>query len=449
MTRRLAVIGGDAGGMAAAAQARRTDPSLEIVAFEKSEWTSYSACGIPYVVSGLIPSVDDLVVRTPQEHRDRSRIDVRTRHEVEGIDVKAGRLEVRDHAHARSIQVPFDLLLLGMGAKPIRPEVPGVDLPEVHGVQTVADAANLLRHAEVSGCRNVVVVGAGYIGLEMAEAFVARGQRVTVIERNEHVMRTLDADMAVPIEAAMRRIGIDLRLGVELVEIVPGMVHTSTGPLLADVVVLGLGVEPNSSLAGDAGIELGVRDSVHVNRRQETSVAGVYAAGDCSESWHLVSQRPVHVALGTVANRQGRVAGVNIAGGYARFPGVVGTAITKVCGTEVARTGLTEHEAAQAGFAFVSATISSTTIAGYLPDAPEVTIKALAERGTGRLLGAQIVGGKGAAKRIDVVATALHAGLDVQEVFDLDLAYAPPFGPLWDPVTVAARALLSALAEGP
>jgi NADPH-dependent 2,4-dienoyl-CoA reductase/sulfur reductase-like enzyme len=445
MTRRLAVIGGDAGGMAAAAQARRTDPSLEIVAFEKSEWTSYSACGIPYLVSGLIPSVDDLVVRTPQEHRDRSRIDVRTRHEVEGIDVKAGRLEVRDHAHSRSIQVPFDLLLLGMGAKPIRPDVPGVDLPEVHGVQTVADATNLLRQAEVSGCRNVVVVGAGYIGLEMAEAFVARGQRVTVIERNEHVMRTLDADMAAPIEAAMRRIGIDLRLGVELVEIVAGMVHTSTGPLLADLVVLGLGVEPNSSLAGDAGIELGVRDAVHVDRRQQTSVAGVSAAGDCSESWHLVTQRPVHVALGTVANRQGRVAGVNVGGGYARFPGVVGTAITKVCGTEVARTGLTEHEATAAGFEFVTATITSTTTAGYLPDAPEITVKALAERGTGRLLGAQIVGGKGAAKRIDVAATALHAGLDVQQVFDLDLAYAPPFGPLWDPITVAARALLAEL----
>jgi NADPH-dependent 2,4-dienoyl-CoA reductase/sulfur reductase-like enzyme len=441
----LAVIGGDAGGMAAAAQARRTDPSLEIVAFEKSEWTSYSACGIPYVVSGLIPAVDDLVVRTPQEHRDRSRIDVRTRHEVEGIDVKAGRLEVRDHSHSRSIQVPFDLLLLGMGAKPIRPDVPGVDLPAVHGVQTVADATALLRQAEVGGCRNVVVVGAGYIGLEMAEAFVARGQRVTVIERADRVMRTLDADMALPIEDAMRRLGIDLRLGVELVEIVPGMVHTSAGPLLADLVVLGLGVDPNSTLAGDAGITLGVRDAVHVDRRQQTSVEGIYAAGDCAESWHLVSQRPVHVALGTVANRQGRVAGTNVAGGYARFPGVVGTAITKICGTEVARTGLTEHEATTAGFSFVSATITSTTTAGYLPDAPEITIKALAERGTGRMLGAQIVGGKGAAKRIDVVATALHAGLDAQEVFDLDLAYAPPFGPLWDPVAVAARALLAEL----
>jgi NADPH-dependent 2,4-dienoyl-CoA reductase/sulfur reductase-like enzyme len=445
MTRRLAVIGGDAGGMAAAAQARRTDPSLEIVAFEKSEWTSYSACGIPYAVSGLIHSVDDLVVRTPQEHRDRSRIDVRTRHEVESIDVDKGRLEVRDHGHSRSIQVPFDLLLLGMGARPIVPEVPGVDLPEVHGVQNLADAAALLRRAEESACKNVVVVGAGYIGLEMAEAFVARGARVSVIERSPHVMRTLDGDMAIPIEAAMRRIGIDLRLGVELVEIVPGLVHTSTGPLLADVVVLGLGVEPNSSLAGDAGIQLGVRDAVHVDRRQQTSAPGIYAAGDCAEAWHLVSQRPVHVALGTVANKQGRVAGVNLGGGYARFPGVVGTAITKVCGTEVARTGLTEDEATTAGFEFVSATIESTTTAGYLSDAPPITVKALAEKGTGRLLGAQIVGGKGAGKRIDVIATALHSGLDAQQVFDLDLAYAPPFGPLWDPVAVVAKELLANL----
>ncbi|MEY2438006.1 MAG: hypothetical protein QOF97_2842 [Acidimicrobiaceae bacterium] len=445
MTRRLAVIGGDAGGMSAAAQARRTDPSLEIVALEKSEWTSYSACGIPYVVSGVIDSIDELVARSPQEHRDRSRIDVRTRHEVEAIDVAAGRLDVRDHGHARTIQVPFDLLLLGMGARPIRPDVPGVDLPEVHGVQTLADAASLLRRAEASECRNVVVVGAGYIGLEMAEAFVIRGARVIVVERGAHVMRTLDAEMAAPIEAAMRRIGIDLRLGVDVTGFEPGTVHTTVGSLPADVIVLGLGVEPNADLAAAAGIELGVRGAVHVNRRQETSVAGVYAAGDCAESWHIVSQRPVHVALGTVANRQGRVAGTNLGGGYATFPGVVGTAITKVCSTEVARTGLTEHEATTAGFAFVSATIDSTTIAGYLPDAPAVTVKALAERGSGRLLGAQIVGGQGAAKRIDVFATALHAGFTAQEVFDLDLSYAPPYSPLWDPITVSAKALLAVL----
>jgi NADPH-dependent 2,4-dienoyl-CoA reductase/sulfur reductase-like enzyme len=445
MPRRVAVIGGDAGGMGAATQARRLDPSLEVVAFEKSEWTSYSACGIPYVVGGTVDGLDELIVRTPQEHRDKSLIDVRVRHEVLGIDLDRRRLEVRDLGHARTIHVPFDDLVIATGAKPVRPDLPGIDLPMVHGVQTLADAGHLLRAAQSAECRNVVVVGGGYIGLELAEAFVERGARVTVVEGSPHVMGTLDGDMATMIEDAMRALGIDVRVGVPVNGFADHIVQTADGPILADVVVLGLGVRADSELAAQAGLDLGVRDAVKVDRRQRTSAPGVWAAGDCAESFHLVSRRPVHIALGTIANKQGRVAGINIGGGYATFPGVLGTAVTRLCGTEVARTGLNETEATNAGFDFIAASIEGTTTAGYFADAPKIAVKLLAEKGSGRVLGAQIVGGRGAAKRIDVIATAITAGFDVQQVLDLDLGYAPALSPLWDPVQVAARRALSML----
>ena len=437
------VVGGDAGGMAAATNARRRDPSLEIVALEKGRWTSYSACGIPYVVSGAVDGgVDALVARHPQQFRDDLRIDVRLRHEVTGLDLDQGRVQVRNQEHGRTFWMGFDQLHLGTGARPLRPDLPGIDLPFVHGVQTLDDATHLLRHAQQTECRRVVVVGGGYIGLEMAEAFVARGAAVTLVEAAPNVMRTLDADVASLVEVAIRRFGIDLRTGVDVKGFSEGVVHTAAGDLEADLVVLGLGVVPNTELAADAGLRTGSRNALVVNPRQRTSHEAVWAAGDCCESFHLVSKRHVHVALGTVANRQARVAGINIGGGYATFPGVVGTAVTKVCSTEVARTGLTEHECTVAGIGFVTATIESTTRAGYFPGARPILVKMLAEPGSGRVLGTQIVGEEGAGKRIDIVAVALHAGMTVQDVVDADLSYAPPFSPLWDPVAVAARELL-------
>jgi NADPH-dependent 2,4-dienoyl-CoA reductase/sulfur reductase-like enzyme len=335
--------------------------------------------------------------------------------------------------------------MLGMGAQPVRPDLPGIDLPMVHGVQTLDDARHLLHDVETKECRNAVVVGGGYIGLELAEAFVERCARVTVIEAGAHVLASLDADMAVPVEDAMRRFGIDLRIGLAVTGFADRIAQTDDGPVLADVVVLGLGVAPNVAVLEGTGVELGVRDAVKVDQRQRTNVEGVWSAGDCTESVHLVSRGPMYVALGTVANKQARVAGINIGGGYATFPGVLGTAITKICSTEIARTGLNEKEATEAGFDFVVADIDGTTIAGYLPDPPPIRVKLLAERNTGRVLGAQIVGGRGSAKRIDVLATAITARFDVQQVVDLDLGYAPPMSPLWDPIAVAARRALSLL----
>jgi NADPH-dependent 2,4-dienoyl-CoA reductase/sulfur reductase-like enzyme len=440
MAERLVVIGGDAGGMAAASQARRRRPDLEIVALEKGRWTSYSACGIPYVVGGDVESIDRLIARDPQTFRDRFRIDVRTRHEATAIDLDKRTVEVRDHEHDRTYTTGFDLLHIGTGAVPLRPPLPGIDLPLVHGVQNLEDATRIPVDA-----RNVVVVGGGYIGLEMAEAFLKRGARVTVVEQAPEVMSTLDPDMGALVSAAVRDAGADVRCGTAVTGFEPDAVVTEDGTIPADLVVLGLGVVPNSQLAEDAGIETGVKGAIKVDVRQRTSTDGVWAAGDCCESFHLIARQPVHIALGTVANKQGRVAGIDIGGGYATFPGVVGTAVTKVCSTEVGRTGLTEAEAQRLGFRYEAVTIESTTRAGYFPGAGRITVKLLAERRSGRLLGGQLVGVEGAAKRVDVLATALTAGLTVEEMTALDLSYAPPFAPVWDPVLVAARAAAEAV----
>jgi NADPH-dependent 2,4-dienoyl-CoA reductase/sulfur reductase-like enzyme len=295
--------------------------------------------------------------------------------------------------------------------------------------------------------QRVVVVGGGYIGLEMAEAFVQRGLDVTLVEASDHLMPSLDADVAAPLPDALRGLGVDVRLETPLEGVDEGAVLAGGERVPADLVVLGLGTEPNAGLAAGAGIEVGVRGAVRVDRRQRTSAEGVWAAGDCCESFHLVARAPVHIALGTVANKQGRVAGINMGGGYAAFPGVLGTAVTKVCSVEIGRTGLSGREADRHGYAYVEASVEGSSRAGYLPERKPITLKALAEVGSGRLLGAQIVGREGAAKRIDVLATAIQAGMAADEVVELDLGYAPPFGPVWDPVHLVARRLLTALED--
>lgn len=439
MSKRVVIIGGDAAGMSAASQARRQDPNLEIIALEKGRWTSYAACGIPYHVSGAISDVEDLVARTPQEFRTKQRIDVRMEHEAMSIDTDRGVVEVRSHEHERTFELGYDELVIATGAAPIRPPLPGINGDNIYSVQTLADASALFDRAEAGNLRNVVVVGAGYIGLEMAEAFLERGAKVTVVDAAAQVMSTLDADMAELVATYMREVGVNLRLGLPVEGFEQNAVLTPDGPIKADLIVLGIGVAPNTKLASEAGIELGPKSAIAVDRQQRTKTDGVWSAGDCATSFHQVMERPVHIALGTVANKQGRIAGVNIGGGYAAFPGVLGTAITKVCDLEVARSGLNEAEATEAGYQYAAVTVETNTLAHYYPTNESMTIKMLAERGSGRLLGAQIVGRKGAGKRIDIVATALTARMTVAEVMELDLAYAPPFSPVWEPIATAAR----------
>ncbi|MCB1039757.1 MAG: FAD-dependent oxidoreductase [Acidimicrobiales bacterium] len=442
MAERLVVIGGDAAGMSAATNARRGRPDLEIVVLEKGPDTSYSACGIPYVVGGMVPEVDDLVVRTPQELRDQFRLDVRMRHEVVGIDLDSRRVEVRAIDQQRDLQLGFDLLHIATGARPLRPDLPGIHGPGIFGVQNLEDARVILASMASQRVRDVVVVGAGYIGLEMAEAFVEREARVVMIDASPQPMRTLDPEMGALVAASARRFGIDVRLGASVTGFSPGVVHTADGDLRSDLTILGIGVVPNSALAIDAGIEAGARGAIRVDARQRTSREGIYAAGDCADVLHLVSGQRVHVALGTVANKTGRVAGTNLGGGYERFGGIVGTAITRVCDVEIARTGLNEAEARAAGIEFHAGTIDGTTRAGYFPTAKPLRAKLLIERSTERLLGGQIVGEDRAGKRIDTLATAITAGMTASELIDLDLAYAPSVTPLWDAFQLAAREAL-------
>ena len=327
---------------------------------------------------------------------------------------------------------------------PVCPDLPGADAVEICGINTLQSGVELRRLLDDGSVKKGVVIGGGYIGLEMAEALIRRGLEVTLIARPPQVMSTLDEDMGHLVSQALRDFGVTLYLEETLTGFetkggkVTGVV-TDRRSLPADIVILGLGVSPNTELAAAAGVPLGEKGSIRVNGRMETGIAGIWAAGDCAESFHLISRRPFYIALGTVANRQGRVAGINLGGGYATFPGVVGTAVTKICQVEVARTGLQEKELRELGVEWVSAVIKSRTKAGYFPSAGEITVKVLAERGSGRLLGGQIVVMEGSAKRIDTLATALHAGFTVEEMINLDLGYAPPFSPVWDPVVTAAR----------
>lgn len=450
---RLVVIGGDAAGMSAASQARRLrgPDELSITAFERGRFTSYSACGIPYWVGGDVTERDDLIARTPEEHRARD-IDLRTRTEVTEIDVAGRRVRALDRESGEAYWTGYDKLVIATGARPVRPALPGMDAPGVHGVQTLDDGQALLDTLDRTEGRRAVVVGAGYIGVEMAEAMLNRGFEVTVLNRGEQPMATLDPDMGRLVHEAMDGLGITTVNGAEVTGVRTGpdgraaAVVTDAAEYPADVVVLGIGVRPETELAAVAGLPLGPHGGLLTDLSMRvTGHADIWAGGDCVEVLDLVAGHTRHIALGTHANKHGQVIGSNVGGGYGTFPGVVGTAVSKVCDLEIARTGLREKDARAVGLRFVTATIESTSRAGYYPDARPMKVKMLAEYRTGRLLGVQIVGREGAAKRVDVAAVALTAGMTVEQMTALDLGYAPPFSPVWDPVLVAARKTVSVL----
>ncbi|MGN9779005.1 FAD-dependent oxidoreductase [Micromonospora sp. H33] len=455
MAQRLIVIGGDAAGMSAASQARRRQgpDDLEIVAFERGHFTSYSSCGIPYWISGLVSERDQLITRDPETFRTQFHIDVRMRHEVTAIDLGRREVVARDLEGGGEVRERFDTLMYATGALPIQPDWARTDAGGVFGVQTLDDGAALRAWLDADPKpRRAVVVGGGYIGVEMAEAMIQRGLSVTLVERAEQPMSTVDPDMAELVTDAMHGLGIQIRTGLSVIGLEErngrvSAVVTTEGPIPADVVVLGLGVRPNVGLAEAAGLPIGPSGAIRVDRRMRVpGVEDVWAAGDCVESLHRVSGLPVHVPLGTHANKQGRVAGINIGGGYATFAGVIGTAVTKVCDLEVGRTGLRERDAVASGFEFISVIAQSTNRAGYYPGSRPMTVKLIAEKPGGRLLGAQIVGWSEAAKRIDPLAVALWNEMTVDDMTALDLGYAPPFAPAWDPVLIAARKAVDALA---
>lgn len=454
MAKRCVVIGGDAAGMTAASTIRRrAGEDVEVVVIERGGWTSYSACGIPYWIAGDVAEIDDLVARSPEEHRDRG-IDVRLGWEATRLDPEARTVTVRT-PDGSSSDLAYDQLLIATGAAPRLPDLPGADAAGVMQIKTLDDGEAFRAELERREPEDVVIVGGGYIGVEMAEACVRRGLRTTVIDRNDGPLKVLDPELGSRVAETMRAAGVRLRLSAEL----EGF-DTDDGQVIgarfdgervpADLVIVATGVTPNSGLGAEAGLPVGAHGGLLTDERQRVA-EGVWAAGDCVETHHRITGETAFVPLGTHANKQGLVAGENIAavmaGGSAghRFPGVVATAITQFGDLQIAATGLNSAQAGAAGFDAVSATIESTTAAGYMPNAASITVRMVADAHSGRLLGGQIIGGSGSGKRIDTIATALWHGATIEDVMMSDLSYVPPISGVWDPVQIAARAVASRL----
>ncbi|MGA8988302.1 FAD-dependent oxidoreductase [Aeromicrobium sp.] len=456
MSSRVVVIGGDAAGMSAAAALRRTlSEDAEIVVLERGSWTSYSACGIPYWISGEVAAPEDLVARTAAEHRARG-IDLRLGVEATVIDPERRTVTFRSR-DGDSGDITYDRLIIASGAEPVRPDLPGIDGTGIYGVQTLADGQALI-DGLAAAPRSIVVVGSGYVGLEIAEACVARGFDTTVVDRGPAPLPMVEPLLGAQVAVAMRGRGITLLSSTSATGFaldasgrVMG-VRTDGGAIEADLVVLGLGVWARSALAAAAGLPLGEKGGIVVDEHQRViGFPGIWAAGDCVVTKDRVTGELVHLPLGTHANKQGMVAADSIAADLLGrepqlfFPGVVQTAITKFCSLEISRTGLGEQQARDAGFEPVMVHIETTNFAGYMPGVGIMTVVMVADRPTRRLLGAQIVGAAGAALRIDAAATAIAAGLTVDDVMMLDLAYAPPFSSVWSPIQVAARAIVKEL----
>jgi NADPH-dependent 2,4-dienoyl-CoA reductase/sulfur reductase-like enzyme len=448
---RLVVLGGVAAGMSAASQAKRRRPDLEVVAIQRSPEVSYGACGMPYNIMDPQRSIDDLVVISADTFRKKRGIDVRTRHEALAIEPAERRVLVRDLVSGREERLAWDHLVIATGARAIRLPIPGDDLQGVLVLRDLEDGGRVRRWLDERAPRRAVIVGGGYIGMEMAEALVERGLAVTVLERLPAILPGFEGAIVASAMETLVRHGVDVRTGVTATGFVGDTegrvvaVETDLGRIDADLVLVAVGARPNAELARAAGLALGASGAIAVDDHLRTSAPGIWAAGDCAHAWHLVTGQPAWIPLGTTANKQGKIAGANAAGAELTFPGIVGTAIFRVFDLEVGRTGLNAAEAAAAGFDAVSAAITGNTRAHGYPGPRKTTVWLLAERTSGRLLGAQVVGGEGVKGRVDVLATALHARMDLDAVGLLDLSYAPPFAPVWDPVLTAASQLAKAL----
>lgn len=445
---RVVVIGGDAAGMSAASQVKRLQGAdVTVTVLNEQSWTSYSACGIPYWIGGEADGPDALVARTPEEHRTRG-IDVRTGMRATAIDPERHIVTAESVIDGAVEDFEYDHLVLATGARPVAPPIPGLDLPGVFRVHTL-DQAQAAIDALARRPSRAVILGAGYIGVEMAEACLNRDLHTTIVDRAAEPLVLLDPDMGALVRAAMVDRGVVVEMGESVRRIVAGpdgrvaQVVTDSKQIDADIVFLGLGVRPRSELAEAAGLPLGEWGGILVDERQQ--VLGhdtIWAGGDCVEVTDRLTGHRRFVPLGTHANKHGRVIGLNLGGEPATFPGVIGTAITKFCDVEISRTGLLSTEATAA----VSVVIDTSTAVGYLPDAGPMTVKMIADPATRRVLGVQIVGAPSAGLRIDSAATAIWNGMTVDDIIGLDLAYAPPYTPVWSPIQTAARALLSQLA---
>jgi len=443
---KIVVIGGNAAGLTAASRAKRIDPRLNITVLEKLPHIAYSTCGLPYLLSKIV-AADQLISYSPETFEGEKGIKVRSLVEVNAIVPPRKRVEAVSVETGEKMEFGFDRLLIATGVKAQIPDIPGTNLKNVFSVISLQDALRI--QEPLAAARRVVVIGAGYAGLEFAESLRALGKTVTVFERERYVMPSIDPDMAQIIDFELRRFGVDVFTTANVLAIVgsDGRVTgvkaaTSLGVIPADLVLLDTGVQPNAELVRETEIQIGLTGGIAVDDYMETNVPGIFAAGNCAESFCALRRRPVLSAIGTVAAKQGRVAGENLAGRRAKFRGSIGTTILKVFELGIARTGLSSREAAAERIPFVSARIEADDRTSYYPGARKVWIKLIVDRESRRLIGAQAAGYGEVSKRIDVAATAIAGGMTIDDVAQLDLAYSPPYGSLWDPLLVAAQAVL-------
>lgn len=449
---KVVIIGGVAGGATAAARIRRLDEQAEIMVFERSGFVSYANCGLPYYVGGIIEDPEELTLQTPESFLARFRVDMRVRHEVTAIHPERKTVTVRNLESGVEFEESYDKLLLAPGAKPTQPKLPGVGLRKLFTLRTVEDTLRIREFVEREVPKSVILCGGGFISLELAENLRELGMDVTIVQRPRQLLNPLDEDMAAFLHAEMREKGVRLLLGHS----VEGFSEENGGvnvllkdeePLHADIVVLAIGVTPDTRLAKDAGLELGLKDSIVVNDRMETSIPDIYAVGDAVQVKQYITGENAVISLAGPANKQGRIAADNICGGDSRYLGAQGSSVLKLFGLTAAATGINERTAKKAGIDCDKVILSPLNHAGYYPGGTVMTVKVVFEKNTYRLLGAQIVGCDGVDKRIDVLATAMHAGLTALQLKDLDLAYAPPYSSAKDPVNMAGF-MIENLAKG-
>ena len=430
----------------------RLDEKAEIIVFEKSGYVSYANCGLPYYIGGVIQNKEELTLQTPESFWKRFQITMKVRHEVTGIFPGEKTVAVKNLNTGESFEEVYDKLLISTGAKPVWPELPGTDLDNLFTLRTVEDTLKIREFVEKNQPKSAVLAGGGYIGLELAENLRELGLDVTIVQRPKQLMNPLDGDMAAFVHAKMRSRGVKLMLGHTVEGFEKGEKGTRVllkdeQPLEADMVILAIGVAPDSHLAKEAGLELGIKGSIVVNDRMETSAPDIFAAGDAVEVRHYITGEKALISLAGPANKQGRIAADNICGGDSRYPGSLGSSVIKVFDMTAASAGINERTAKQTGIDYDKVYLSPASHASYYPGGKVMTMKVIFEKKTYKLLGAQIIGYDGVDKRIDVLATAMYAGITALQLKELDLSYAPPYSSAKDPVNMAGF-MIENIAEG-
>ncbi|MEM1484473.1 CoA-disulfide reductase [Oscillospiraceae bacterium PP1C4] len=440
---KVIVIGGVAAGMSAASKIKRAAPQMDVVVYEKGGFLSYGACGLPYYVGGFNDDYRRMIARTQKQFDDIGVV-THLHHEVIKVDPQTKQVFVRDNDTGKTFSDQYDKLMISVGAYSVVPPFPGAEKMGVHTLKTLEDGIFLREYARSDKIQDVVIVGGGYIGVECAEAFLNLGKRVRMIEAAPRILSSFDDEMAQLADAELRSKGVELHLGEKvrsfLGDFYVSHVETDKGTYTADLVIVAVGIRPMTDFLKDTGITMDKNGAILVDDELRTSLPDVYAAGDCVLCYNEIFEEDSVLALGTVANKCGRIAGENIAGGHRKFQGALGTAALKVCGLEMARTGMGERDAIRLGRNYNTVTVRAYDHPAYYPNPTPITIKVIYEKDTRKILGAQACGAKGAVLRIDVFAVAVHAGMTTEELGMTDLAYAPPFAGVWDAIQIACNA---------